>query len=123
MEDKVPEEIMNSQTNSLNASDENQGTHMAVISRSHGEWESLMAVAEKVKNALLPVEPSPDFVQGLHRNLLAMAGRNRPWTSTYARRGLLIGAAALGSALSLAGIIAYVVHARANAGAKTPVHG
>jgi len=113
---------MDSQANGLSVSDENQGLHTAGISGSHSELESLMVVAEKVKNALLPVEPSPAFVRGLHRNLLAMAGRNRPRTPAYARRGLLIGAAALGSALSL-GIIAYVIRARASARAETPVHG
>lgn len=92
-------------------------------SRTHEEWEPLLVVAEKVRASLLPVEPSPTFVQGLHRNLLAMASDKRPWTSLSVRHGLLIGAAAVGSALSVIGIITYVARSRASAGAKTPVHG
>lgn len=92
-------------------------------SRTHEEWEPLLVVAEKVRASLLPVEPSPAFVQDLHRNLLAMAGGKRPRASLSAKHDLLIGAAAVGSALSVIGIIAYVVRSRANAGTKTPVHG
>ncbi|MCR4405457.1 MAG: hypothetical protein NUW24_00820 [Anaerolineae bacterium] len=92
-------------------------------SRTHEEWEPLLVVAEKVRASLLPVEPSPAFVQDLHRNLLAMASGKRLRTPLSARHGLLIGAAALGSALSVVGIIAYVVRSRASAEAKTSVHG
>ena len=91
-------------------------------SRMHEEREPLLVVAERVRASLLPVEPSPAFVQDLRRSLLAMADGKRPRTSLSARHGLLIGAAALGSALPVVGIIAYVVRSRASARAKTPVH-
>jgi len=123
MKENALTEILALQANGLNVGEEDLQTYLAMIPGQQGELKSLMTVAARVKKALLPVEPSSAFVRGLHRSLLAMAGHKQPSASLLARRGLLIGAAALGSALSIAGIIAYIVYARANAGARTPVHG
>jgi len=123
MEEKMLREILALQANDLNAGEDDPQTYLAMVSGQQDELESLMTVAARVKQALLPVEPSSAFVRSLRRSLLAMTGRKRSGASLLAKRGLLIGAAALGSALSVAGIIAYVVYARANAGARTPVHG
>jgi hypothetical protein len=123
MGSKEVAEMADVQENSLSAEAEGQKTQLAAVAGPQCEVESLMIVAERVRRALVPVEPSPDFVRNLRRNLLAMAERKQPTASPSARRVLLIGAAALGSVLSVAGIIVYVVYARANAGAKTPIHG
>jgi hypothetical protein len=123
MGEKVLTEVLALQANGLNAGEEDLQAYLAMIPGRQGDLESLMTVAARVKKALLPVKPSSAFMRGLRRSLLAMAGPKQPSASLPARRGLLIGAAALGSALSVAGIIAYVIYARANGGTGTPVHG
>jgi hypothetical protein len=123
MKEKVLKEVLALQANGLNAGEEDLRTYLTMVPGQQRDLESLMTLAARVKKALLPVEPSPAFVQGLRRSLMAMARRKQPGGSLSVRRGLLIGAATLGSALSVAGIIAYVVYARANSGARTPFHG
>ncbi|MBC7249879.1 MAG: hypothetical protein H5T62_06290 [Anaerolineae bacterium] len=95
----------------------------AVTPGAQVDLESLKAVAARVQQALLPVEPSPDFVRDLRRRLCAMAEQRQPSKSFAGRRGLFIGAAVLGSVVSVAGIVAYVIYARTNAGAKSVVRG
>ncbi|HID89659.1 MAG TPA: hypothetical protein EYP52_08125 [Anaerolineae bacterium] len=68
----------------------------------------LMEVAERVKKTLVPVEPPAAFVQSLRKELIEAARRRRSATQRL-HRGLVIGAAALGSMLSLAGVVALIL--------------
>ena len=66
---------------------------------------------------LEPVEPAPAFCQSLHDDLLA-AGQRRlaegvPQLARSPGRQIFIRAAALGSAVSVAGAIAYLIRSRA----------
>ena len=71
----------------------------------------LMTVAEQVKRVMLPVEPSKSFIMTLGRSLVAESRRQQS-SARRLRRGMVIGAAALGSALSIAGVVTYVLHKR-----------
>ncbi|MDY7039531.1 MAG: hypothetical protein SVX38_01560 [Chloroflexota bacterium] len=123
MGENLLRDMLTPRSDVLNGGKENHKARLIGIPGQQSDSESLMTLAAKVGKALLPVEPSPAFVQGLRRSLVAMSVRKRPRASLPVKRGLLIGAAALGSAMSVVGIIAYVVYVRANAGARTPVHG
>ncbi len=68
------------------------------------------ALVKKLEEVLVPVEPSPAFVEDLGRRLLAMARQRSIRLARRHRRELLIGAA-LGSLISLAGL--YFLHSRA----------
>ncbi len=76
------------------------------------ELTPLLGIAERVKAVLVPVTPSPAFEAGLKQDLLAAAIKRaeeeeeKKRVSFLRRRGVLIGAAAVGSALSVAGIVA-----------------
>jgi len=76
------------------------------------ELTPLLGIAERVKAALVPVAPSRAFEAGLKQDLLAAAIKraeeeeDKKRVSFLRRRGVLIGAAAVGSALSVAGIVA-----------------
>ena len=76
------------------------------------ELAPLLRIAERVRAVLVPVAPSPAFEAGLKRDLIAAAIQraeeqgNGKRVSLFRRRGVLIGAAAVGSALSVAGIVA-----------------
>jgi hypothetical protein len=74
------------------------------------ELAPLLRVAERVKAVLVPVAPQPAFELGLRKDLLEAAiqraeeQRSPRQVSFLRRRGVLIGAA-VGSVLSVAGII------------------
>ena len=72
---------------------------------------ALMALAEQVNAALVPATPTPGFVKTLGHDLARTAAlevevfysRERPW---------IIGAAAVGSALSLLGLFHFLAGSR-----------
>jgi len=70
-----------------------------------------MEIASRLKEAMPPVEPSAAFVRSLGRELVEAARRRREDARSLRRR-LVIGAAALGSVLSLAGLVALIVMRR-----------
>lgn len=79
---------------------------------------SLLAVAELAQTALVPVRPNPAFVRGLGKSLLASTRQPRQALTLRARRAALMGAAALGSLVSLAsvvGVVAYMLRRRVRA--------
>lgn len=74
---------------------------------------ALHALAMELRAALRPVAPRPAFRARLGRELAAMARRRRSVRIVMQRppnyrRGLLIGAAAVSSAVSLAGLVALI---------------
>jgi hypothetical protein len=76
------------------------------------ELAPLLRIAERVRAVLVPVAPAPAFEAGLKQDLIAAAiqrteeqGSGKR-VSLFRRRRVLIGAAAVGSALSVAGIVA-----------------
>jgi hypothetical protein len=80
--------------------------------RSQIEEAEILRLAEQLKRALVPVQPSPRFVQNLLRQLV-MNDEKEPTRSAHRyRRGVVIGAAAVGSALSVVGIVAYLLRNR-----------
>jgi hypothetical protein len=67
----------------------------------------LMVLAERVQALLVPINPSPIFVEGLRYKLaqtaVPMVEVFSPW-----RRSWVIGATAVGSALSLLGLLQFL---------------
>lgn len=68
----------------------------------------LAEVAERLQRVMVPVEPPTAFVRSLGQELIE-ASRRRQEAARRLRRGLIIGAAALGSAASVAGVVALVL--------------
>lgn len=68
----------------------------------------LAEMAERLQRTMMPVEPPTAFVRSLGQELVEAARRRRESVHRL-RRGLLIGAAALGSAVSVAGVVAVVL--------------
>ncbi len=71
----------------------------------------LMEIAERLKETLVPVGPSEAFVRSLERELVEAARRQQATPPRF-RRGLVIGAAAIGSVISLTGVIALILRHR-----------
>jgi len=65
-------------------------------------------VSRLVRDTLIPVEPSQQFVAELGRSLMATAMRSRQSLVRRYRMAILVGAAAFGSMASVVGIIALI---------------
>ena len=79
----------------------------------HAQIQGLLDLAEQVQGVLVPVEPKADFRRRLHGDLLLQAQRRQPVQEASPlvqyRKGILIGAAAVGSVASVAGLVIAVV--------------
>jgi hypothetical protein len=83
----------------------------------HDRVQGLLDLAEQLQKILVPVEPDTDFRRRLHGDLILEAQnlQARPQSSVFQqhRRGILIGAAAVGSLASVIGVvIAFVLRYR-----------
>ena len=83
----------------------------------HARVQGLLDLAEQVQGILVPVEPGVNFRRRLHGDLVLEAQRRQAEKETTPlvqhRKGILIGAAAVGSVASVAGlVIAFVLRHR-----------
>ena len=83
----------------------------------HDRVQGLLDLAEQVQGILVPVEPNANFHRRLHGDLVLEAQRRQTERETNPlvqhRKGILIGAAAVGSVASVAGLaIALVLRHR-----------
>jgi hypothetical protein len=122
MEEKVLVEILAAHANQLGRSQRKESDYLAMFPDYQERLKPLLETAERIKGVLKPVEPAPAFCQSLHEALLA-AGRRRltegvPQLARSHRKQILIGAAALGSVVSVVGALAYFIHSRAIAKAQ-----
>jgi len=122
MEDKVLAEILAAHADQLKKGQGKGSDYLVMFPEYQEKLEPLLETAEKVKQVLEPVEPAPAFCQSLHEDLLAAARRKLagevPQLARSHGRQILIRAAALGSAVSVAGAIAYFIRSRATAEAQ-----
>ncbi|MBC8263367.1 MAG: hypothetical protein H8E47_04500 [Anaerolineales bacterium] len=119
MEERVLTEILAAHADQLKKGQGKGSDFLAMFPDYQEKLKPLLETAEKVSEVLEPVEPAPAFCQSLHNDLLA-AGQRRlveevPQLGRSDGRQILIRAAALGSAVSVAGAIAYLIRSRAAA--------
>jgi hypothetical protein len=116
MEDKVLIEILAAHADQLRDGRAKTSDYLAMFPDYREKLKPLLETAEKVKQVLKPAEPAPAFCQSLHEGLVAAARRKRaekaPQLARSLRKQLLIGAAALGSVISVAGALAYLIRSR-----------
>jgi len=130
MTDREWIEILATHADKLNAGGNEEAEYLATLLEHQDALQPLLALARRVKEALTPVEPAPAFCKNLRRSLLAAAHQRsasrlslQVGVSTKSqhpvhlfrrhRKEILIGAAALGSVVSVAGIVAYWIHTQA----------
>lgn len=87
-----------------------RGTPVALgeTDQERDEMMPLYQLAERLQRSAQPVQPAPSFVRSLKRELVDQA-RRQVVATRRARRSLLIGAAALGSVLSVASVVGAIV--------------
>lgn len=116
MEEKVLAEILAAHADQLKKGQGKGSDYLAMFPEYREKLKPLLEIAEKVKEVLELVEPAPAFCQSLHDDLLAAARRKLaegvPQLARSPGRQILIRVAALGSAVSVAGAIAYLIRSR-----------
>ncbi len=124
MEEKLLVEILAAHANQLKKDQRKKGSdYLALFPDYREELRPLLEMAEKVEEVLEPVQPAPAFCQRLREDLLVagrrkLAGEAPQLDDRSHRRQILISAAALGSAVSVVGAIAYFIRSRATAEAQ-----
>lgn len=83
-----------------------QEIHVTKVERER--LAPLFRLAERIQQDMQPVQPSADFVRSLGKELVGGAKRQIALTKRL-RRAALIGAAAIGSILSIASVIGAIV--------------
>ena len=112
MSDNVVVEVLAAHADHLMDDGPESEDYLNLFPAYRAELTPLLGIAERVKAALVPMTSSPVFEAGLKQDLLEAAiqraeeKEEKKRVSFFRRRGVLIGAAAVGSALSVAGIIA-----------------
>jgi hypothetical protein len=112
MSDKVVVEVLAAHADHLMGDGPESEDYLKLFPDYRAELKPLLRIAERVRAALVPVRPSPAFEAGLKQDLIEAAiqraeeRENKKRVSFIRRRGVLIGAAAIGSVLSVAGIVA-----------------
>jgi hypothetical protein len=119
MEEKLLAEILAAHASELNKGRRRKEAYLSLFTAYRDQLEPLLGLAEQVKGLLAPQTPSAAFHRALRQDLMKAARQvaaertRRPTRSL--KPTLLWGAAALGSALSLAGLMALFRHFRPRA--------
>ncbi|MBN1977490.1 MAG: hypothetical protein JW918_08815 [Anaerolineae bacterium] len=86
-----------------------------------GELAPLFALAEQLYQSMPPVQPSAAFVHSLGKELAGSA-KHQIATARRMRRGVLIGAATVGSLVSIASLVGAVVYIVSRLRARLHAH-
>jgi hypothetical protein len=113
MDKRVVREILAAHADQLLAPDSTPATGL----ERNDQVQALLDLAEQLQGILVPVKPDTDFRRRLHGELLLEAQRleinSQPSVFQQHRKGILIGAAAVGSVASVVGVaVAYVLRHR-----------
>jgi hypothetical protein len=126
MEEKVLAEILAAHADQLKKGQGKGSDYLAMFPDYQEKLKPLLETAEVVSEVLERVDPAPAFCQSLHDDLLAVGQRRlaegEPQLARGNRRQIFIRAAALGSAVSVAGAIAYLIRSRAAAEGQAAAH-
>lgn len=85
------------------------------------ELAPLFALAERLSQSMPPVHPSAAFVHSLAKELASTA-RHQVAASKRMRRGVLIGAATVGSLVSIASVVGAIIYVISRFRARTHAH-
>jgi len=116
MDDRILIEVLTAHADRLKEGGGKGDAYLAMFPAYEEELAPLLDTAGRAKEALAPVRPEPTFREDLRRGLLAAARQRRAQVVVVPQEGrgrdILIGAAALGSAISVAGLLARLLRSR-----------
>jgi phage-related tail fiber protein len=115
MRDRIVTDMLAAHADRLVGGRDEPAVSPGVSAEQLASLESLMQLAERTQRTLAPVQPSPTFVHQLGRQLIVTTSASRKAVTRRTRSAILVIAAALGSAVSIAsavGIVIYVIRHR-----------
>jgi len=110
MDDKRAAQVLTAHADGLRGRPEAM-QQMTLTDAERRQLTPLFQLAERLHQAMQPIQPSADFVRSLGQELVDSA-RHQVTLARRLRRGVWIGAAAVGSLLSIAsliGAIAFII--------------
>lgn len=114
MDERTLTEILAAHADHINRGG-NGEDYLTMFAAYREELAPLLALAERVKQALVPLKAHPAFREQLRRELTLAAQKRRtmprPARANY-RLEWMIGAAAIGVSVSLAGLVAFLRRSR-----------
>jgi hypothetical protein len=121
MDEQIERDILAAHADRLNAGLGGLAAYPPMTSDQRRSLEPLLQLAEWLYKALVPVEPSPAFVQRLGHELVLTAARSQLSLLERYRKAILVTAATLGSALSLVGLVLFYLFRQRDTTQSTPV--
>ncbi len=115
MRRKALAEIVAQYIDSVNQAADKAVVSIATLAEDRRELEALIPVIHRLRETLMPVEPSPYFKDALEAKLVAAWHEQRRKAATQGtpqRREIFLRAAAVGSFVSVAALIAVVARSR-----------
>lgn len=120
MDEQVEREILAAHVDRLNTGLRGSAAYPPMNPERRHALEPLLQLAEQLFEALVPVEPSPAFVQKLGQELALAATQSQLSLIERYRRAILVTVATLGSAVSLVGLILFYFFRQRNTSQGTP---
>ena len=112
-------EVVSQYIDQLHAGNDDVADYLSVFATFRSNLEPLLLLSRRVKSALALEKPSPRFKESLKTDLVAAWHRQKRDEAAEAsaqRRNLLIRAAAVGSFVSVAALVAVVARSRSQGG-------
>ena len=107
MDTQVEREILAAHADRLNAGLRGPAAYPPMTPEQQHTLTPLLRLAELLSEVLVLVEPSPTFVQKLGHELALAAARSQLSLLERYRKGIVVGVATVGSALSLVGLVLF----------------
>lgn len=114
MDRRLATEILAAHAEGLRRAEDHTEEYLMLFPEYRDELDPLLRLAVEAREALAPSQPSPAFSQELSRELLQAARRTlaEPPPAPPVWRGIVLRLAALGSALSVVGLVGYLLAMR-----------
>lgn len=97
------------------------GQQIGITGEERDRLAPLFQLAERLQQDMQPVRPSAAFVRSLGKEL-ANSAKRQVALAKRTRRGVLIGAAAVGSLVSIASVVGAIVYLVARLRARAQAH-
>lgn len=114
MSKEALKEMMAGYADDLNRGEVDLEAYLDRLPERAEELRDLLLLTENLKEALVPVQPSPTFVKNLLQQLMVAPREESTQPTPSVKRWVVLGAAALGSILSIVGLVTYLVKNRMN---------
>lgn len=112
MDEKLLEEILAEHADALNRGEDETEALLARYPEARGRLESLLGLTQRLRSALVPVEPPASFIRELGESLSQAAVHSGRAVARRTRQTVLIIAAVVGYLFSMVGLVVLLIRRR-----------